>query len=72
MPVFPKMGNTGMAAWEGCEIVLNTYLIECPKGQSDCAPQSGAIMKIVILTPQGGDKKPCQMDLIWVKHLSLH
>jgi len=39
----PQKENTEAAVREGCNIVINTYLIMCPKGLDDCASSSCAI-----------------------------
>jgi len=33
----PQKGNVDAAVREGYKIVINTYLIMCPKGLDDCA-----------------------------------
>ena len=71
--ISPKGRDMGAEMRKGCKFLMNTYLNKCPKGLNNCAPQSGAITKIAILTPKvGGPKtarKIVQTDLEWVNSL---
>ena len=47
----PKVGNVDAFARDGAHSLRNTYQDNCPKGQIERMPRSGAITTFVILTP---------------------